>query len=360
MRAVVLVGGQGTRLRPLTLSIPKPMLPIAEVPIIERVVAHLARHDIDEVVLSLGYRPDGFLTAYPENTCAGVRLTYAVEPEPLDTAGGIAFAARHAGIDDTFVVVNGDVLTDLDLSALVAFHRERSATASIALTPVDDPSHFGVVPTDADGRVVAFIEKPPRDEAPTNHINAGFYVFEPEVIDRVPVDGRLHLESKVFPPLADEGRLYALAFDDYWTDTGTPALYLAANLDYLAGRRGTPPVEGAKRHDDSWWTLGAPVVDGVADRDALVADAAFIGSGATVSASVIGTGARVESGAAVRRSVLLPGAVVHADAIVEDSILGAGAIVGRGATVRGLTVVEGGATVDAGTLADGERVAVPA
>ncbi len=358
MRAVVLVGGQGTRLRPLTLSVAKPMLPIVEVPILERVVAHLGRHGVEEAVLSLGYRPDGFLTAYPENVCAGVRLAYAVEPEPLDTAGAIAFAARHAGIDETFVVVNGDVLSDLDLGALVRFHRERGATASIALTPVDDPSHFGVVTTDDGGRVLDFVEKPSPGEAPTNAINAGFYVFEPEVVDRVPVDARLHLESKVFPPLAAEGRLYALAFDDYWTDTGTPALYLAANLDYLTGRRGVPPAEGARRAGDGAWALGSPVIDGRVSGGALVADVAYVGAGAEVVTAVVGAGARVEAGATVRRSVLLPGAIVKAAAVVEDSIVGAGAIVGRGATVSGLTVVQSGAVVDDGSTMHAERVAV--
>ena len=199
MKAVVLVGGEGTRLRPLTFSTPKPMLPVAEVTMIERVVAHLGRHGIDEVILSMGYKPDAFLAAFPEGSCNGVRLTYAVEPQRLDTAGGIAFAARLAGLDETFVVMNGDVLSDLDLTELVAFHRERGGEATIALTPVDDPSAFGVVPTDEQGRVTAFIEKPPADEAPTNNINAGFYVFEPSVIDRVPVDAVMHLESEVFP-----------------------------------------------------------------------------------------------------------------------------------------------------------------
>lgn len=166
MRAVVLVGGEGTRLRPLTLTAPKQMLPIVEEPMIERVVGHLADHGMGDAVLSLGYRPDAFIDAYPDGTIAGVRLTYAVEPSPLDTAGAIRFAAAHAGIDETFVVVNGDVLTDSDLSGLVAFHRERGAEATISLTPVEDPSAFGVVPTDDQGRVEAFIEKPPATRRP--------------------------------------------------------------------------------------------------------------------------------------------------------------------------------------------------
>ena len=174
MKAVVLVGGFGTRLRPLTLNTPKPMLPIAGRPMIERTIELLGAHGVDEVVLSLGFRSDVFTDAYPEDTCAGVRLRYAVEPEPLDTAGAVRFAARQAGIDERFVVANSDVMTDMDLTALLAFHSEHGAEGTIALTPVDDPSHFGVVPTDERGCVEAFVEKPRRHEAPTNLINAGF------------------------------------------------------------------------------------------------------------------------------------------------------------------------------------------
>ena len=148
MRAVVLVGGEGTRLRPLTLTTPKQMLPVVEQPMIERVLAQLAKHGIDEAVLSLGYRPDAFINAYPHGSAAGVRLSYAVEPEPLDTAGAIRFAADHAGIEETFIVVNGDVLTDLDVTSVIDFHRSHGAEATITLTPVEDPSSYGVVPTD--------------------------------------------------------------------------------------------------------------------------------------------------------------------------------------------------------------------
>ena len=210
MKAVVLVGGEGTRLRPLTLSSPKQMLPIVGVPMIERVLGHLASHGIDEAVLSLGYLPDAFMEAYPDGHAAGVRLTYAVEPEPLDTAGAVRFAATFAGVDETFVVVNGDVLTDLDLTALVAFHRDRGAEGTIALHPVADPSAFGVVPTDREGRVTAFVEKPPRDEAPTNEINAGTYVLEPSVLAPIPEAGRVSIERETFPAMVRDGGLFAL------------------------------------------------------------------------------------------------------------------------------------------------------
>ena len=359
MKAVVLVGGEGTRLRPLTLSTPKPMLPVAEVPMIERVVAHLAGHGIDEVVLSMGYRPDAFLAAFPEGTCSGIRLTYAVEPERLGTAGGIAYAARAAGLEETFVVVNGDVLSDFDLSELVGFHREKGGEATIALTPVEDPSAFGVVPTDDEGRVTAFIEKPSLADAPTNNINAGFYVLEPSVLDRIPAERAMSIEHEVFPPMVADGTLFALASSLYWTDTGTPPLYLQASLDYARGLRGDVPSPGAKEKKAGVWTLGAGVIDGEVLPSSLIGDAAFVASAAVVEESVIGGGARVEGDAIVRHSLLLPGAVVHRGARVEHSIIGEGAVIGDGATVTDLTVVQGRAVVEAGAALAGERVAAP-
>ena len=358
MKAVVLVGGEGTRLRPLTFGTPKQLLPVAGVTIIERVLAHLASAGLESAVLSMGYRPDAFLDAFPDGHAAGVGLTYAVEPEPMDTAGAIRFAALAAGIDETFVVVNGDVLTDLDVRALVAFHEQHNAEATIALTPVEDPSSFGVVPTDEDGRVLAFIEKPPRDAAPTNLINAGFYVLEPSVLDRIP-DGRpVNVEREVFPAIAKEGRLYAMPFPhDYWTDTGTPQLFLNATLDFVFGARGCEPAPGAHERDGVW-IIGSPVLDGEVRGPALIGDAAFIAKDALVERSFIGTGARVEPGAVVRNSVLLPGAVVEEDAVIDRSILGEGALVKPGALVSDLSVVQGGAVVEAGAQLREARVAL--
>jgi mannose-1-phosphate guanylyltransferase len=309
VRAVVLVGGEGTRLRPLTLTTPKQLLPVAGVAMIERVVAHLTEHGVDDVVLSMGYRPDAFLAAYPDGRCAGVPVTYAVEPEPRGTAGAVAFAAHYAGIDDTFLVINGDVLTDLDVTALVAFHRDHGAATTIALTPVDDPSAFGVVTTDADGRVLAFIEKPPRDEAPTNLINAGTYVMEPDVLTTIPDDRAVSIERETFPALVDCGRLFAQASSGYWIDAGTPATYLQANLDF----RG--------------------------DRSVLMAPGATVDPGATVEESVVGEGARIEAGASVVGSVLLAAAVVERDAKVCRCIVAEGVTVPAGARPAELTIV---------------------
>ena len=289
---------------------------------IERVLDGLSRHGIDDVVLSLGYQPDAFLEAYPDGRCAGVALHYAVEPEPLDTAGAISFAARDAGIQETFLVVNGDVLTDLDVGELIRFHRDRNAEATIALTPVEDPSRFGVVPTDDEGRVVAFIEKPPRDEAPTNLINAGTYVLEPSVLERIPQGCKVSIERETFPALVDDRRLFALASDADWVDAGTPATYLAANLRYA----GPPPASSPP------------------------------GAGSTVETSVIGEGVVIGDGATVAGSVVFGGAWIGKGAEVRSSIVGRGARVEDGAEISELTVVGDDQTVAAGAVLRSARV----
>jgi mannose-1-phosphate guanylyltransferase len=273
-------------------------------------------------VLSLGYRPDAFIDAYPDGACAGIALTYAVEDEPLDTAGAVRFAACHAGFDDTFVVVNGDVLTGLDVTALAGFHRERGAEATIALTPVEDPSTFGVVPTDEDGRVVAFIEKPPPGQAPTNLINAGTYVLEPSVLARIPPDRRVSIERETFPALAGDGRLYAWPSDADWMDAGTPASFLAANLRYANDGRRTNEVA----------------------------------HGATVVNSVLGQGVTVAAGAFVESSVCFDRVRIAAGAEVRSSILGYGARVEAGALVTSLTIVGDGAVVEPGMRLAGSRL----
>jgi mannose-1-phosphate guanylyltransferase len=332
VKAVVLVGGFGTRLRPLTLTTPKQMLPIVHAPMIEHVLAHLARHGITEAVLSMGYRPDAFSEAYPNNLCAGVELHYAIEPEPLDTAGAIRFAADSAGIDECFVVVNGDVLTDLDLNALVAFHHERGGEGTIALHQVEDPSAFGVVPTDEDGRVLAFVEKPAREEAPTDLINAGTYVLEASVLDRIAPDRKVSIEREVFPAMVADGVLYAMSGNTYWIDTGTPAKYLQAQLDLLDGARGVP-------------------VDGVHPT-------ASVDPLAKVSRSVVGAGAVVGARAQVRDAVLLPGARVEAGAVVERAVVGRDAVVGEGARVDDLAVLGDRSVVGAGLRVSGGTVDV--
>ena len=331
MQAVVLVGGFGTRLRPLTLTTPKQMLPVGNRPMIERVLEHLGAHGVERAVLSLGYRPDAFSSAYPEGRCAGVELHYAVEPEPRDTAGAIRFAALDAGLDERFLVVNGDVLTDLDLGALVARHEQAGAEATIALHRVEDPSAFGVVPTAPDGRVLAFIEKPPRDEAPTDLINAGTYVLEPSVLDRIEPDVPVNVERVTFPAIVADGGLYAMDGQTYWIDAGTPPTYLQANLDLLSGVRGTPE-------------------DGV-DPTAVVAGA--------VGDAWLAAGSRVAAGAVVERGVVMTGAVVAEGAVVRDSILGPGSVVGPGARVLAGSILGDGVELAPGAVLDAARLPEP-
>lgn len=357
MKAVVLVGGEGTRLRPLTLSAPKQMLPIVGIPMLERVLTHLASHGIDEAILSLGYLPNAFLEAYPDGVAAGVRLTYAVEPAPLDTAGAVRFAATLGKVEDTFVVVNGDVLTDLDLTSLLAFHRERGAEGTIALHPVPDPSAFGVVPTDTEGRVTAFVEKPPRDEAPTNEINAGTYVFEPSVLARIPADGRVSIERETFPAMVRDGVLFARSDDGYWLDTGTPADYLQAHHDLVSGRRGSIGGSGVRDRGDGVYLKGESIIEGDVVGPSVVFEGCVIAAGARVERSVLGAGSVIDPGAIVVDSVLLEGAHVALNAKVAGSVLGPHAIVGQRGDVRPVSVLGAHAVVASGTVVDGERVA---
>jgi mannose-1-phosphate guanylyltransferase len=317
MRAVVLVGGFGTRLRPLTLSVPKPMLPVGHLPIIQRLIANLVRGGVTDVVLALGFKPEPFRAAFPDGTCAGAALHYAVEPEPLDTGGAIGFAARFAGIDDTFVVANGDVLTDLDIGALLAFHRQRQAEATLHVIGVDDPSAFGVVALDERGLVERFVEKPAPGTQPSNLINAGTYVLEPSVIDRIPQGQKLSIERVVFPAVVADAGLFAMATDDYWLDTGTPDLYLQANLDVAAGLR--------PRDHCTAIAAGAQVAATADVTGSVVAGDVVIGDDASVRDSVLLDGARVGAGAQVERSVVMGRLADRAS--VRGSVIGSGAVV---------------------------------
>ena len=319
MHAVVLVGGFGTRLRPLTFSTPKPLLPIANVRQLEHLIANLATAGVTHVALALGFKPEPFFDAFPEGVCAGVQLHYAVEPEPLDTAGAIAFAARDAGINDTFVVMNGDIICDLNVASLVDFHRARGAEGTLHLTPVDDPSQYGVVETNADGWVQRFVEKPSPGETSSRVINAGTYVLEPSVLERMPEGQRLSIERVVFPQMVVDGTLAAMATSDYWIDTGRPDTYLQANLDLIDGTR-------------------AHILSSVAPH-------CSIDSSASVVHSVVGEGSTIGAQCVITDSVLLPGAhvghrvrlerclimgTVEDDAGLVDCVVGAEGVVAAG------------------------------
>jgi mannose-1-phosphate guanylyltransferase len=214
MHAVVLVGGFGTRLRPLTYSIPKPLLPVAHTSMLERLMNSLALGGVTHAVLALGFKPEPFMAAFPNDMCGSVQLSYAVEDSPLDTAGAIGFAARSAGINETFVVTNGDVLTDLDIASLISFHRQHGAEGTISLTPVSDPSQYGIVEIDADGRVERFVEKPQPGITTSNFASAGTYVLEPSALTRMPGDQKLSIERVVFPQMVADKSLFAMSSND--------------------------------------------------------------------------------------------------------------------------------------------------
>src|SRR4051812_10119427 len=298
MKAVVLVGGGGTRLRPITLTTPKPPLPTANPPFIERQPAGLQSHGTDDAALSLGSPADAFARHFPRGRFGDVRLHYKVEDEPLGTAGAIKYAAE--GIDERFLVCNGDVLTSLDLGAMVAFHDERGAEATISLSEVEDPSAFGVVPTRPDGQVIAFVEKPRREHAPSRWINAGTYVLEPRFLDRIPPRLMVSIERETFPRVLEQpGALYAFKSDVYWLDIGTPEKYVQANADVLQGR-----------------------LNGNALGDALLGDGAAVHESATVEVTTLGADVVVAEGANLAYSVVMDGARIGKGVHIDASVVG--------------------------------------
>ncbi|MFN2388392.1 MAG: sugar phosphate nucleotidyltransferase [Actinomycetota bacterium] len=322
MKALILAGGLGTRLRPLTETRPKHLLPIANVPHVEHVLDLLRRHGIHDVVLLTSYLAHAFDSVVAGARSAGMVVEVTHEREPLGTAGALKNAEQLVG-GSTFLAFNGDVLTDVDLSQVLDFHHSRRAEATIVLAPVDDPSAYGVVPTAADGRVEGFIEKPPAGRAPTNLINAGIYVLEPSVLDRIPTAEVWSAERALFPGLVDEGaRLYACSTGAYWMDIGTPAKYLQANLDALGGA----------------YRAAAAVRSG---DHVLCGPGAVVAERARVSWSCLGSKVAVAEDVTIERSVLLPGVAVGAGATISGSILGEDVRVAAGAQVVDRAVADG-------------------
>ena len=318
MQAIVLVGGEGTRLRPLTETIPKPALTLVDRPFLAYMVEWLERHGVTEVVLACGFLPDALRAALGEGERDGVRLRYVVEPEPLGTAGAIRFAADAMGeaLEDRFLALNGDVLTDLDLSALLTVHESSGASASLGLHRVEDAAAFGLVRAAGHGEVVEFAEKTGK-HAP-GEVNAGIYVLERGILDLIPPGAPCSIERDVFPGMVGAG-LHALRLEGYWMDIGTPDRYLQASWDILEGEVETGVVATAPG------LLVAPGAD--------LAPDAVVGPRA-----VVGPGSRVGAGAELRESVLLEDCVVGEGARVSGSILSRGAEVVAGATVEGAVV----------------------
>jgi mannose-1-phosphate guanylyltransferase len=348
--AVILVGGQGTRLRPLTDRTRKDMLPLVDRPLLAYTFEHLARHGVERSIISCGYLPDQIQAGFGDGH-NGMALEYAVEEEPLGTGGGIAFAGRE--LEGTFFALNGDSLREADLGELVAFHRKTGAKATILLTPVADPSRYGLVRTSHDGRVETFLEKPRPEEIDTDLINAGLYVLEREVLDLVPPGRAVSIEREVFPALAAEGSVYGAALPGYWLDVGTPESYLQAHRDVLErifqtqvgdalGADFTLVHPSAAVHPAA--KLVPPVYVG---PDAVVEEGARLGS-----LAVLGAGARLAAGGVVENAVVGARTHVAEGASVVGSIVGDDARLGPRCELHNLAVVGPGADVGEGNVLD--------
>jgi len=344
MQALILAGGAGTRLRPLTETVPKPVVPLAGRPHIAFLIDWLAGHGVDDVVVSCGHLADGVRAALSEHDGPPVR--YAEEPDPRGTAGAVRYAEDLLG--DRFLVLNGDILCDLDLSALIDHHRESGATATIALHPVDDPSAYGLVRRRENGEITAFLEKPEPAEIDSDEINAGAYLLERSVLERIPPDREVSIEREVFPAMIGEG-LHGVRLDGYWLDIGTPERFLQANWDILERRIATGLDE---RLGDEGVLVAEGVDTGhaVIEGPAAIAASCELESGAQIGPrAVLGAGCKVGAGAAIERSVLLPRCVVGPQARVEGAILGGGVEVDQAVAIEPGAVIGEGELVGART-----------
>jgi NDP-sugar pyrophosphorylase family protein len=333
MQAVVLVGGEGTRLRPLTLLTPKPMVPVMNMPFLERTLRRLKAAGIDDVILPAGYLPEAITAYFGDGSSLGMRVRYVIEETPLGTAG--ALKNLESMIEGPFFVLNGDVLTSLDLTAMAAAHRARGGIGMLHLIRVEDPSAFGCVVHDDAGRISSFVEKPKREEAPTNEINAGTYLFEREILDYIPAGRNVSIERETFPAViaADQG-LYSFTTDDYWIDLGKPEAYLDSHRHVFDGVMPLglqPQIDGP----------GADLVP----RSAIVPPV-FIGANVRVAPdaqigpyTVLGDGCVVEAGASVRDSLLWDEVRVETGAQLDTVIVASRVTVGAGASIEHGSVI---------------------
>jgi mannose-1-phosphate guanylyltransferase len=322
--AILLVGGKGTRLRPLTVHTPKPMVPAAGVPFLTHQLARARAAGVEHVVMATSYLAEVFEPHFGDGSDLGLHLEYVTEEEPLGTGGAIRNVASRltSGPDEPVLIFNGDILTGLDIRALVRTHTDTGADVSLHLTRVPDPRAFGLVPTDDDGRVTAFLEKPQTpEEIVTDQINAGAYVFDRSVIDTIPDDRPVSVERETFPGLlADGAHLQGMVDSTYWLDLGTPQAFVRGSADLVLGHAPSPAVPG--RRGECLVLEGATVAE----------DAKLTGGTAVSPGVVVGTGARVEG------STLLEGAVVEPGAVVRDSLVGAGARIGARAVLDGAVI----------------------
>ena len=325
--AVILVGGQGTRLRPLTLSSPKPMLPTAGVPFLEHLLSRIRDLGIKRVVLGTSYQPETFNQHFGDGSAFGLEIHYVVEEAPLGTGGAIRNVLDKLEARDV-MVFNGDILSGVDLSALLQTHRDAQADVTLHLVKVDDPRAFGCVPTDEAGVVTAFLEK--SENPPTDQINAGCYVFRREVIAQIPADRVVSVERETFPGLLRDGSKVVGHIDtSYWLDLGTPAAFVQGSADLVRGIAPTGALPGpvgdqlvlptATVHPQSWVGAGSTIGAGVT-----------VAADARVDGAVVFDGARIEAGAVVTRSVIGARAVIGAGAVVSDAVIGDDAVIGAG------------------------------
>lgn len=324
--AVVLVGGKGTRLRPLTLSAPKPMLPTAGLPFLTHLLSRIAAAGIEHVILGTSYKPAVFEAEFGDGSALGLQIEYVTEEHPLGTGGGIANVAGKLR-NDTAMVFNGDVLSGADLAQLLDFHRSNRADVTLQLVRVGDPRAFGCVPTDEEDRVVAFLEK--TEDPPTDQINAGCYVFERNVIDWIPQGREVSVEREVFPALLADGdcKIYGYVDASYWRDMGTPEDFVRGSADLVRGIAPSPALRGHRGeqlvHDGAAVSPGALLIGGT-----VVGRGAEIGPGTRLDGAVIFDGVRVEAGCVIERSIIGFGARIGPRALIRDGVIGDGADIG--------------------------------
>jgi NDP-sugar pyrophosphorylase family protein len=334
MKAILLAGGKGTRLRPLTIHTPKPIVPIFNRPFLHYQLDLLKRvAEIDEVVLSLNYQPRRIEEIFGDGGESGLPIRYVVEPAPLGTAGAVRYAGES--LRESVVVFNGDVLTMVDLAAVIALHRERKAKATIVLTPVDNPTAYGLVETDDNGNIRRFLEKPNPDEITCDTINAGIYVLEPDTFDRIPKDTPWSIERSYFPSLIERGETFvAYVYRGYWIDIGTAEKYMQVHRDIMDGHYRAAPFAGAP--SNAWVSPQARVEEGVAiEGPCFVDEGAVIKSGARIGPySVIGRQCHIEEHAVVERAIVWANSRISQEAVVRGSILGRHCHIGRNASVE--------------------------
>src|SRR5690349_11374534 len=348
MKAILLAGGKGTRLRPLTLHTPKPIVPIFNRPFLHYQIDLLKRvPEIDEVILSLNYQPRRIEEVFGDGSEVGIKIRYVVEPAPLGTAGAIKYAGDK--LTESVVVFNGDVLTELDLGAVIRMHRERKARATLVLTPVEDPTQYGLVETDEHGNIRRFLEKPKKEEITTNKINAGIYVLEPDTFDRIPSNVPWSIERSYFPSLVERRETFVgYVYNGYWIDIGTPSKYTQVHHDIMDGRYAAEPFRGMAA-PRTWIASDAKIEEG-----ATVEGPCFIDEGCLVKAgakigpySVIGRQTQIEEEAAISGAVIWPNCRVSREACIRDAILGRNCHIGRN-----VSLTSGAVLGDKTTLTD--------